>query len=85
MSDWTYIHGTIVVSPIGRTQEEKKYVLDTVLKHLPNIPSSEEGMNTYVIKKNGYDISFSENNRVYTYTVRIHFSRRWSVKGYHIT
>ena len=29
MSSWTYINGTITVSPIGRTQPEKKYILDT--------------------------------------------------------
>lgn len=35
MSSWTYIQGTITVSPIGRTQAEKRYILDTVLAHLP--------------------------------------------------
>ncbi len=53
MSYWTYINGTVTVSPIGRTQAEKRYVLDTVLDHLPIVTGSEENMNVYVIQKNG--------------------------------
>lgn len=35
MSWWTYVHGIVVVKPMGRTQAEKRYILDTVLEHLP--------------------------------------------------
>lgn len=59
MSQWTYINGTITVSPMGRTQAEKKYILDTVLEHLPLVTGSEENMNVYIIQKNGYNISSS--------------------------
>ena len=59
MSWWTYIHGTIVVSPMGRTQAEKRYVLDTVLDHLPRVTGSEKDMDVYVIQKNGYNSSSS--------------------------
>ena len=59
MSWWSYVHGTIVVSPTGRTQAEKKYVLDTVLDHLPQVTGSERDMNVYVIQKNGYNSSSS--------------------------
>lgn len=59
MSDWTYIHGTITVSPIGRTQPEKRYVLDTVLSHLPIVSGSEKDMDIYVIQKNGHNSSRS--------------------------
>lgn len=59
MSWWTYVHGTIVVSPTGRTQAEKRYVLDTVLDHLPQVTGSERDMNVYVIQKNGYNNSSS--------------------------
>ena len=59
MSWWSYVHGTIVVSPTGRTQAEKKYVLDTVLDHLPQVTGSERDMNVYVIQKNGYNNSSS--------------------------
>lgn len=59
MSYWTYINGTIIVSPMGRTQSEKRYVLDTVLEHLPRVTGSEGDMNVYVIQKNGYNCSSS--------------------------
>lgn len=61
MSWWTYVHGTIVVSPTGRTQAEKRYVLDTVLDHLPQVTGSEEDMNVYVIQKRGYNSSCSHD------------------------
>lgn len=59
MSWWTYINGTITVSPIGRTQAEKRYVLDTVLEHLPVVTGSENDMDVYVIQKNGHNSSSS--------------------------
>lgn len=34
MSWWTYVHGTVVIRPMGRTQAEKRYILDTVLEHI---------------------------------------------------
>ena len=57
MSSWSYITGAITVSPIGRTQAEKRYILDTVLEHLPVIYS----MNIYVNQKNGYNHSGSRD------------------------
>ena len=59
MSWWSYIHGTIEVSPTGRTQAEKRYILDTVLDHLPRVTGSEGDMDVYVIQKNGYNSSSS--------------------------
>lgn len=59
MSWWSYIHGTIVVSPTGRTQAEKRYVLDTVLDHLPQVTGSERDMDVYVVQKSGYNSSSS--------------------------
>ena len=59
MSSWTYINGTVVVSPMGRTQAEKRYILDTVLEHLPQVTGSEKDMNVYVIQKAGYNSSSS--------------------------
>lgn len=61
MSWWSYIHGTIVVSPTGRTQAEKRYILDTVLDHLPRVTGSERDMNVYVIQKNGHNSSSSHD------------------------
>lgn len=53
MSYWTYINGVITVSPMGRTQAEKRYVLETVLDHLPIVTGSERNMDVYIIQKNG--------------------------------
>ena len=61
MSWWTYIHGTITVSPMGRTQAEKRYILETVLDHLPRVTGSERDMDVYIIQKNRYNSSCSHN------------------------
>lgn len=61
MSYWTYVHGTIVVSPLGRTQPEIRYILDTVLEHLPLVTGSERDMNVYVVEKAGNNSSCSHN------------------------
>lgn len=61
MSYWTYITGVIDVSPMGRTQAEERYILDTVLSHLPLVTGSERNMNTYVIQKNGHNTSCSHD------------------------
>ena len=44
---------------MGGTQPEKRYVLDTVLEHLPRVSGSEGDMDVYVIQKNGHDFSSS--------------------------
>ena len=59
MSWWTYVHGTITVRPMGRTQAEKRYILESVLDHLPIVSGSERDMNVYVIQKKGYESSSS--------------------------
>lgn len=59
MSWWTYINGTIEVRPMGRTQAEKRYILDTVLSHLPLVTGSEKDMDVYIIQKNGTNSSSS--------------------------
>lgn len=59
MSYWTYINGIITVRPMGRTQPEKRYILETVLNHLPRVTGSEGDMNVYIIQKNGYNSSCS--------------------------
>lgn len=59
MSYWTYINGTVKVHPMGRTQAEKRYILETVLEHLPLVTGSEKDMNVYVIQKNGHNSSSS--------------------------
>ena len=59
MSYWPYLTGTVTVRPMGRTQAEKRYILDTVLEHLPLVTGSERDMNVYVIQKNGDSSSSS--------------------------
>ena len=59
MSHWTHINGTIKVSPMGRTQPEMTYILQTVLEHLPKVTGSEEDMKVYMIQERGYDMSSS--------------------------
>ena len=48
MSNWTYVMGQIIVAPMGRTQNEKEYILKTVLDHLPLVTGSEEDMQVYI-------------------------------------
>lgn len=55
MSSWTYINGTVTVCPMGRTQPEKRYILETVLNHLPRVTGSGGDMDVYIIQKNGYN------------------------------
>lgn len=59
MSYWTYIQGTIVVSPMGRTQAEKTYILNTVLDHLPNVTGSERDMHVTFMQMPGTNNSSS--------------------------
>ncbi len=53
MSWWTYINGTITVEPMGRTQAEKRYILETVLNHLPIVTGSERDMEVHIVQKDG--------------------------------
>ena len=61
MSYWTYIRGSIQVSVPGRTQAECRYILDTVLDHLPLVTGSEGDMCVHVIQRNGYNCSSSHD------------------------
>lgn len=54
MSMWTHINGIIEVEPMGRTQAEMTYILDTVLSHLPLVTGSERNMNIQVLQKPAY-------------------------------
>lgn len=61
MSFWTYINGTINVSPMGRTQAEMRYILDTVLAHLPGVTGSEGDMKIHIIES-AYENSSSSHD-----------------------
>lgn len=51
MSYWTYVNGVITVEPLGRTQHEKRYILETILDHLPKVTGSERDMNISIVQK----------------------------------
>lgn len=51
MSYWTYVSGIIDVWPLGRTQHERRYVLETVLDHLPKVTGSENDMSIHIVQK----------------------------------
>ena len=59
MSWWTYVKGVVEVEAPGRTQAEIRYVLDTVLDHLPRVTGSEGDMNVYISQRAGYNCSCS--------------------------
>ena len=61
MSSWTYITGVIKTIPMGRTQHEKRYILDTILDHMPRVSGSEQDMHVHVIQKHGHNSSCSHN------------------------
>lgn len=61
MSNWTYVRGQVIVSPIGRTQLEKEYILKTVLNHLPFVTGSEKDMDVYVNQIAHHDFSSSHD------------------------
>lgn len=46
---------------MGRTQPEKRYILDTILEHLHEVTGSEQNMHVKVIQKDGYNCSISCN------------------------
>ena len=61
MSIWGHINGIIEVSPIGRSQEEKDYVLKTILNHLPIKDYMDGHMNVYINVKISHT-SFNQIN-----------------------
>lgn len=61
MSMWTYVNGVITVSPAGRTQAEKTYILQTIIDHLPKVTGSEGDMDIYIVQKKGCNCSSNCN------------------------
>lgn len=49
MSHWTYVSGVVKVCPPGRTDIERRYILETILEHLPKVTGSEGGMQVHTI------------------------------------
>jgi hypothetical protein len=59
MSYWTHVLGVIKVAPLGRTQHEKTYILNTVLDHLPIVSGSEGAMKVLINVDQTYHSSSS--------------------------
>ena len=62
MSFWSYVKGMIEVYPMGRTQAEKRYILETVLSHLPPVTGSEENMKAHIVQKSGFNFRMKSGN-----------------------
>lgn len=83
MSYWTHIMGTIKVSPPGRTQAEKRYILDTVLSHLPNVTGSERDMYVTVMESHGCESSSSHDEfQMSTDNLVDHYGQRNRKRGW---
>lgn len=50
MSYWTYVSGTVMVHSSLVSQPHSRYVVDTVLEHLPCVSGSEGNMNVHVVQ-----------------------------------
>ena len=61
MSMWTYVNGVINVVPMGYSTAHKRYVLDTVLNHLPRVTGSEGDMDVFIVEEPGYNASCTHN------------------------
>lgn len=61
MSHWFHIRGMVTVEPFGRSQPEKRYILESVLNHLPVVQGSEGGMMVSIIQRPGFDVSSSHD------------------------
>lgn len=59
MSWWTNVIGVVEVDVPGRTQAEIRYVLESVLDHMPRVTGSEKDMNVYVTQEAGHNCSSS--------------------------
>ena len=51
MSFWSCVKGISEGYPMGRTQAEMRYILETVLSHLPPVSGSEGNMKVHVVQK----------------------------------
>ena len=61
MSRWTYIDGVVKVSVFpGRTRAECRYILDTVLDHLPKVTGEERDMKIYAVQPEGHSFCLWE-------------------------
>lgn len=48
MMIWLHIYGMVLFFPLGCTQAEKCYLLETVLSHLPHVVETSNSMDVKV-------------------------------------
>lgn len=51
---WSFVRGIVEVDPLGRTPAETRYVLETVLNHLPIIPGSERNCQIHIMPSHSF-------------------------------
>lgn len=61
MSMWTHLQGVIEVRPMCRTDIESRYILETVLAHLPKVTGSERDMRINIVQPDFTAKSYSEH------------------------
>ena len=85
MSMWTYITGVIEVEPMGRTQAEKLYIIQTVLEHLLVVCGSVGELNYHINQEKGYD-EFSSCDEFYenSNNLRDHYGQKSNDGGLEI-
>ena len=76
MSHWAYVKGLVTVESEGRTQPECRYVLETVLDHLPIVTGSERNMTVHIVQAEGISCSQS-SNEFWEYTESMRCDRSW--------
>lgn len=52
---WSYIYGMILVSPLGRSQAEKSYILETVIHHLPKLVETGADIDVKILQRPGFN------------------------------
>ena len=77
MSYWTHILGTVTIDPMGETQAEKRYMVETALAHLPLVTGTEDNMFTHVIQRGGINEWHSHDEfSQYSQQAQKRFSKR---------
>ena len=88
MSKWTYVRGVVYLNVIGVTQEQKDYILKTVLSHLPVVSGSESDMvwevsqigDCYSDVKRSYAVTLHGNLRDRDYETTLREFMKWLMR-----
>lgn len=61
MSYWTHVRGYVMVESPGKTQAHSRFIIETVLSHLPRVSGSEGDMQAHIVQRAGHNISCNLN------------------------